>query len=431
MQRLKNFIHEAERIYQELPEDPQDTWRPPTNMPTKKINLAKKVVVQMPTQKRRAVNRPSQQREARNRPPIFGPVSTIDTAPVSIGNTFTGAKPIITAIPGGQRIKGRDFLVNVDPTATSVTGWTLVAAVPLSPVCMVSSGLKSMMNMYSKYMVHGVAFHYVTACTTGDSGSIMLYIGKGRGEPGLITDNPNFLPVVLSDPNTVISPVWKNCSAVFHPTPVWLTSDIFNADGLHEQAVGELFVFTRIPSANIPGYILVDYDMSFSNMQVNIKSLSLPISRMKYTQVRLADITPVANQVATYTWDFVGQFLLDGVTNTAAPSGAAVSDIYKIIININDGYQGMVPLNAAFFMNFNVAGGATVVPGGNFVDGATIYGVCNTVGLGLVLFPTYYAASTNATPLLQTAALVGALHSFIAHVSLVGTVAGILNQSNY
>lgn len=398
---------------------PKRQTRAPTKAPVK---VTKKVVVQTKRGRARAPKAP--------KVPTFGPVTTIDTAPVSIGNTFGGAKPVVTGIPDGQRIRGRDFLCNIDPSAATVVSWTMVAGAPISPLCMISSGVKSMVQMYGKYCVHGIAIHYITACTTADAGTLMIYIGKDRAEPGLITTNNNFLPVVLSDPNTVISPVWKNCSAVYRPSPAWYTTDLFNGDGLHEQGPGEVFAYIRIPSTNVPGYFLIDYDISFMTMQVNIKSLSLPVSRMKYTQVRMYDGAAVTGQVATYDIATVGQFLLDGVTSSTVPSGYVVGDIYKIIANNEDGYAGAAALSLSYTVNMAIAGGAASISVTSYQDGATFYGVATT-NTALVLYPNYYCAYTGHNPLLQSLAINGAVHSYIAYISLVGSVIGGLLQANY
>lgn len=360
----------------------------------------------------------------------FGPVATIDTAPVSIGNSFNGAAPIISAIPNGQRIQGRDFLQNIDPTATTITSWTLVGGAPISPVAMISSGVKNLMTMYGNYCVHGVAVHFITSCTTSDVGSIMIYISKGRAEPGLNTTNENFMPLVLSDPNTIISPVWKNCSAIFKPVPEWRPTDLFSSDGLHEQSSGEIFAFTRINSVNVPGYFIIDYDISFQNMQANLKALSLPVARMKYTQVKLVDGGAVTGQVATYSWSGAAALLMDGVTLSIAPTGAAIGDIYKVIINAQDGYVGAGTLAQAFSINMPIEGGAVAMAATSYFDGATVYGVAVSA-TAIVLYPNYYAAHVGAAPLLQTATITGAVHAMIAYVSLVGTVQGLIGQSNF
>lgn len=391
-----------------------------------KTKVVERVVRNKPAKTRARARRPKVAR-ANGAVTPFGPVSTIDSAPVSIGNTFGGTAPIVTPTPYGQRIQGRDYLLNVSATAATVTGWTLVAGSPISPVCMVASGLRGLMLSYAKYCVHGIAFHYITSATTGSAGSVVLYIGKDRSGPGLNTNGENFLPVVLSDPNTVISPIWKNCSAVYHPPPEWLPTDAFNSDGLHEQGPGEFFIYSRSASSAVPGYIIMDYDISFMDMQVNIKSLSLPAQRMKYTQMRFVDVVPVANQIATY--DSASGVLLDGTTTSGPPSAVQIGDIYKCIANTDDGYLGAALLGLAFSVVVGVAGGAATLTAPSYVDGATFYAMY-IGGNGFVLYPNYYCASTSSTPLIQNPAIVGATHSFIVFASLVGTVMGGLGQSN-
>lgn len=386
------------------------------------VRVAKKVVVVRKRVKPARARAPVR--------PTFGPVATIDTAPVSIGNSFNGAAPIITAIPNGQRIQGRDYLQSVDPTATSITSWTLVGGSPISPVAMISSGVKNLMTMYGNFCVHGIAVHFITSCTTGDVGSVMIYIGKQRGEPGLNTTSENFLPLVLSDPNTIISPVWKNCSAVFKPPPQWRPTDLFNSDGLHEQSSGEVFVYTRINSVNVPGYLVIDYDMSFMDMQANPKTLSLPVARMKYTQVKFVDGAATTGQVATYSWSGASALLMDAVTLSVAPSGVKIGDIYKVIINAQDGYVGAGTLSQAFAISMPIEGGAVTMAADNYFDGATVYAVTVAASV-VVLYPNYYCASVGATPLIQTATINGGIHAFFAYVSLVGTVQGLLGQANF
>lgn len=417
----------TDHLYGDLTDN---TYKAPMAPKSKKSNVTKRpvrVVVRTVPKRVRDAN----VRAARAPTPAFGPVATIDTAPVSIGNTFGGAAPVITPIAGGQRIRARDFLFNVDNTASTVTSWTLVGGAPISPLCMVNSGIKSMMQMYSRYLIHGIAIHYITSCTTGDAGAVMLYIGKNRAEPGLITNNSNLLSVVLSDPCTVISPVWKNCSAVHHPAPEWRPTDtIGSSDGLHEQSAGEAFVYIRIPSTNVPGYILIDYDISFMEMQVNLKALSLPVSRMKYTQVRLTDAAVVANQISTYDPAVALNFLLDGTTLSTAPPGAVAGDIYKIIVNTDDGYIG-VAMAAAFQQVYPIGGGSVVVAVAGYQDGATLYGVYSTANQ-ITLYPSYYAAYSMANQLVATVASgVSGSHSFICYMSYCGSVNGTLSQSNY
>ena len=161
----------------------------------------KKVVVK---ERVKVKPRPMKKKAARKTTkPVFGPISTIDTAPVSIGNTVTGSSPVVVPVEDGMRVQGRDFLMKIDNTATSITDWTLVGGVPLAPACMVASALKNFSNTYAHYVIHGLAFHFITSTNTSSDGSVMFYINKDRHGPGLPTDSPNFMPMVLSDHNTV------------------------------------------------------------------------------------------------------------------------------------------------------------------------------------------------------------------------------------
>lgn len=395
-------------------------------MPNNKKVATKRVVVKNIRELPSNASRKKQQPRPRRSQPAFGPVATIDTAPVSIGNTFSGAKPIVIPMSDGVRIKGRDFLVNVANTASTITGWTLVGGAPITPGCMISGALKGYNNSYAKYMINAVAFHYITACTTSDAGSIMVYIGKERSDPALNTSNANFLPVVLSDPHTIISPVWKNCSAVYAPNPVWYPTDTLSSDGLHEQCPGEFFIYTRIPSVDIPGYVIMDYDITFTQMQVNVKSLTFPIARMKYTNVCMTTTLTTASQAATYTINL--GTLLDGTTTSAAPLGAALGDVYKIIYD-KDSSTFSTALESSYKVNIGIGGTSSAYVYTAAADGFTMYGVLTTVDQ-MVLYSNYAGAIAGADTLLWTSASSNP-SAIQVWMSLVGSVGGQLNQANY
>jgi len=359
--------------------------------------------------------------------PVFGPVSTIDTAPISIGNSVTGSPAIVVPVKDGIRVKGRDFLMNIDPTATGITGWTLVAGTPVTPMCMVSSAVKGFANSYAEYYIHGVAFHFITATSTSEAGSITLFINKNRSAPGLPTDGNSFLPTVLSDHNTLLSPLWKNCSAVYFPEPNWYTTNIMNDEGLHEQSPGELFVFTKSTVNTSPGYILVDFDISFRNMQASTKALSLPIARMKYTQVTFSITALAMVQGSGAVFNIATNTLMDGSTTSSAPVSNAIGDIYKCVWNLNDtvfgGGTNATNLLRVSYLSSNISLSLT--------DGFTFYAVVVTATTAL-LFGTYEQATSGSTSSAfnwqnnQAAATVSAP----IYMSLVGTMASSLLQAN-
>nr|UUW21093.1 MAG: coat protein [Leptochloa chinensis tombus-like virus 1] len=327
------------------------------------------------------------QRRSGAEPGLFGPVATIDTAPVSIGNTVQGAKPVVTQVEGGCRVRGRDYFLSVPGIASIDTNWQFVAGAPLAPACMVASAVRSFANAYSQYVIHRMSFHFITAESTANSGNIVLYVAKDRAGPGLNTLSSNFLPVVLSDEHSVIGPLWTNNTAHFNPVPEWRPTDVFNVEDLRHQAVGELMVFTKSAVLQAPGYVLVDYDMSFREMSVNIKTLSLPVSRMKYTQVSLV------NTASHTAGDTVAVFmnlgvLLDAVTVSTPPAGTVPGDVYKIVMSLANNGLGGLATNAVF--SLNALDGKPAI---TLNEGFTCYGVVDNAGTALYLFDTFAGAT--------------------------------------
>lgn len=359
----------------------------------------------------------------------LGPIATIDTAPVSIGSTISGCKPITIPIQDGIRVKARDYLLSIDSTAAAINGWTMVGGAPLTPACMVSSTLKSFSNTYAEYMVHGMSFHYITTASTTETGAMMFCIQKDRSAPGAITSSPNFLPMVLSDHGTILGPLWKNNTAMYCPEPMWLPVDIFNDEDLIHQACGELWVYTRTSVTDSPGYVLIDYDISFRELQVNIKSLSLPASRMKYTQIALSITGAAVAHTTLVDVNVIGANLMDGVTASQYPTGALEGDIYKVICNIaNSSISGASP---STLLEIDPPVGTNYIPV-VMTDGFTFYGV--KTGTTMIWYPDFDAAKSygktagNPFYFAVTATITATIP---AYISLCGSVGTALSQANY
>lgn len=364
---------------------------------------------------------------------VFGPVSSISTAPVSIGNSISGADPVVTPVKDGVRIKGRDYFMSVDATAATVTTWTLTAAAPITPACMVSSAVKGFASSYAEYMVHGVAIHFITSEPTSNAGAIAIYIGKDRDGPGVVTSSPNLLPFVMSDHCTVLSPIWKNASTIYIPPPMWRSTELGDAESLNDQAVGEVFVLTKLAAVTQPGHILIDYDITFRNMQANIKGLTYPITRMKYTQVNFfRNVLAVTANTTVATAQAVATggigYLLDGPTPSALPSGALLGDIYKCVLNLTNS----TIVNAAYNTLFSLTiGPATNMQTVTLTDGFTFYATFYTAASGsFAFYPNYAAAisNTNAFYFGVSATISFQLPCYISHV---GAGNNAVSQANY
>jgi hypothetical protein len=224
----------------------------------------------------------------------------------------------------------------------------------------------------------------------------------------------------------VIGPLWKNHTAVYYPVLKAYSTDILNDEQLMSQGPGELFVFTKTASEQAPGYVLIDYDIDFVSMQVNVKALTFPVSRLKYTQMA---ITLTATAVTTAS-DFATQITgtkLDGTT-ASIPSTFTVGDIYKGIINITA--STLTNVNTSNLLQYNTYTGTTYVNVPVSVsDGFTMYGVYYTTN-AMLWYPTYEEAASQSASVNYNYGVNATITINIpVYMSLVGSV-GNLVQSN-
>lgn len=264
------------------------------------------------------------------RSPAFSDVSTISTAPVAIGNSIRGSKPVITQISDGVRIYGRDFAFGLGATVAAVTGWTLIGGMPLTPAVLPSSALRSYVQMYSKFKVNKINVHYITSSPTTQAGDVMFYYERDFKGPMMDFSSSSFLPFVLSDPLTIIGPQWTNHTLTVQPTDDWNFTDYgLNAD-LNQTTCGAIYLFSKTASASSPGYALLDYDMSFKEMSVSPRAGYLPVSRGQFAYLNIGVTASAVTINATGVAAVVQGNTPDGVAS-ALPTGALAGDIYKFV----------------------------------------------------------------------------------------------------
>jgi len=377
----------------------------------------------------RAVKRKAVTRSPAQPSVAFGPVATIDTAPVAIGNTVSGSEPIVTNVRDGVRIRGRDFFINLDTVQAGLSNWYMVGGAPLVPHALTSSLLKSYAGIYSQFMVHGMAFHFITAVGTGTQGDIAMMINKNLADPILPTTNTNFLSVLLSDKNAVLGPLWRNHTAVFYPPPFIYNTDILNDEDLEHRGPGELIVFTKSSVEQTPGYVLMDYDITFKNMQVNVRALTFPLSKMKYyhSAIFVSSLAVTTGNLAGVVW---GGALPSGAT-AVPPLGVVKGDIYKVVVSAGTEFGTFTNVSLATLLAIPLIQGNGTVTVDPFViqEGTTMYCVATTTG-GFVLYPTYGAARTQSNPFhFGVSATIGVnLPAFFSFVGSVGE--SVYSQSN-
>nr|WRQ65268.1 structural protein [Tolivirales sp.] len=336
------------------------------------------------------------------RRPVMGPVSVIDTAPVSIGNSLRGAQSRVINTADGARVLGRDFCFTAGATVAGVNMWIPTGGMPLTPACLPSTILRNFVQMYNKFKINAIQVHYITSSATSQTGDIMFYYEKDRTSPFIDFTNNSFLPFVLSDPNTVIGPQWTNHSLLIKPTDGYNSCNYGLNEDLNEDTCGSIFLFSKTSSASSPGYIVMDYDITFKELSVNPRAGILPVSRAQFSYLTLR----VYGLAKTLTSPFFVSALgnnPDG-TATSLPTGTTNGDVFKCVAlvtastvsGVNAAWVNVTPSNLVAY-NQGLTGTGETTSAIAMDDGFTFYVVYTNNGL--TGYPTLANAITNTNPL--------------------------------
>jgi len=358
----------------------------------------------------------------RKRVRTFGPVTALSTAPVAFGNSIRGSEPVVEMSANGCRVRGRDFGFQAGSTVAAATDWTLIGGMPLTPCAMPATALKNYAQMYSLFKINSLTVHYITSSPTSQAGDVLIYYERDRLGPAPDNTNTSFLPYVLSDAHTVLGPQWTNHSALIRPDPEFKSTDYGANLDINEESNGSVFLYSKTSAANSPGYIILDYDITFKQHQANPRAGLLPVARAQWTQSCFGvTTTAVVAGTTVMTPSFQGKTVA-GV-NATSPSGSTSGDIYKIIVDLTNSTVSGV--NAAwtnatasnlFFYPVN-SGGANLT----LDDGVTMYGVQATSNT-ITLYPSITAAMTYTDAFLyQTTGTV--TFNLCCYMSLVGFTA--------
>lgn len=307
-------------------------------------------------------------------PGPFGPVSSISTAPVAIGNSIRGSMPICRPEAGGMRVCGRDFAFACGSTVAAATSWQLIGGMPLSPSMFGVSTLLNYARMYGEFRFNSARVHYITSSPTSQAGDILFYYSKTHTSPLVDFTNTSFLPYILSDPHTVIGPQWTNHTLEVMPTKEWKTTCPLSASDPDEECSGVVYLYSKTNSANSPGYIIIDYDISFREISVNPKAGLLPITRCQMNYLTLGATSVAATAGSTTVVGTVQGTNIDG-SSSAIPTGAIAGDVYQaflfptnsVVSGTNSAWTNVTTSN--LFRTANGLTGTSLVVD----DGVTIY----------------------------------------------------------
>ncbi len=348
-------------------------------------------------QKKSKAKRPvASSRMSRPNNPTFGAVSTINTAPVAIGNSMRGAVAQIIRSSNDQvRIVGRDYAQTAYGTGT-ISTWMLVAGFPLTPNCFVSSVLRNYCQMYNKFKFNRVRIHYITSSATSTSGDILFQINANRSDPVPNWTATNFLPYALSKPETIIGPQWTNHTVDIVPRGPIRNLDLGQNIDMDYQAQGEVLMYSKTSSTDSPGYLLIDYDINFYEMSVNPKVGLLPNPLLLYQPAQFTFPTTALTANSTTVTLNVGTTGsgLQSISAFTSNGSFKAGDIYKVVFDsTNTPYASWTfgaggPITSAQVFAETLQSGNNAL---SLADGYTCYALVQTSSN-----VTLYGTITNA-----------------------------------
>lgn len=365
----------------------------------------------------------------------FRGVTEVDVAPVSLGNTIRSVKQRVEVNGDTVRVIGRDYVSTVGGTIAAFNNWTFQTGMAFSPIALNASGLRGYFQSYQKYKWNRAVAHYITSSPTSTAGDVLIFYHANHGGPKVDSSSSNFLSYALSTDCAVLGPQWTN-----HGVPIvegkheWLNTDVLNAEDVQHQADGELLVYTRntfnavTSSADSPGYLLLDYDISFQNRMLNSRVNTIPSSLFKWfpTGFRYNNGPVTGGDVASF--DMGGTVNYLGVALNQ-PAGAAIGMIYQVVFDVAQSVVTGTTLATAFQVQTTSRGTGTFIAY-PIVTGTTLYATCGSAsGSGAYsLHPSFDAAAAGVS-LIWASTGTPAISMAIS-VCCVGSLNAVFTQAN-
>lgn len=304
----------------------------------------------------------------------------VQTAPVSIGTTLRSIKPRITATGGVVTIVGREFIASL-PELNS-TSWTLGALYPIHPAYFPSTVLGNQTRSYQKWRCNKFNVHFITRQPTSSSGELLMSVDLDVNNTEVNYNASDFMARALSLENAVIGPLWVNHSISVGGDNVWRDIDAFSNPDINDNIFGELQVFVQAGVTDTAGFLVLDYDFSFSKPMYTMHSTVLPLPSASISRGICIDS---ADQVAA------ARFMVLPPSGVSFVSGA----VYKFVLDSTRSLYADA-LDATNTLQINTNSNYT---NKTVADGHTFYGIASTTSL-VVLFPSMSSAldlSTNVS----------------------------------
>jgi hypothetical protein len=287
--------------------------------------------------------------------------------------------------------------------------------------------LKSYAQTYGNFTINSVTVHFLTNVPTSTVGDLMIYYENDPENPFPDFSNDSFLPYAMSNPNTLLGPLWTNHSMHIVPRKGTYSTLLGASMDVDEVIPGNVWIMTRSSSAIQTGNIVLDYDITFSNLQLNPLAGLLPISRAKYHSTCIGITATAVTLDTTGVQLFVqGKNVSDGTAT--APTGNLPGDIYRVVFN----YSASEIVNAAWTactaaIAFRRKGGGET-SGITIDDGTTLYGMWKSSDSSMWLYPTFDNAVNDTHNLLWAVTDTVTLNACVS-IALVGSATGV--QTTY
>lgn len=301
----------------------------------------------------------------------FG-TSKVAAAPVSIGTSITSAKPTTRTIGDGVCITGREFLLPV--TQVNNANWQVGAIAPLHPAYYPASTMGTMCRAYQFYRYKSLVVHFVTKEPTSTNGEVLLTYSPNVLEPLDDGANAQFLNRAMTRAGAVLGPIWQNHSMQIPTDNTYRKVDAFNSTVFNDNMAGECQVFTLAGSADVSGYMLIDYELEFKTAMFTPHSARIPISS-----------GPGSSYTATLTGGFSGDSII--FTSGALAGSNSPGTIYRFICDIDQSTIASGSFATSFMTRIDYA-----------VNTLATSGVTRVIPLrdGTQLYFVYLGASTFA-----------------------------------
>lgn len=365
----------------------------------------------------------------------------MSSAPVAIGNSVRGVTSQVIQTQNGVKVVGRDYCFAASPSPQTAF-WGIVGGTPITPAAFSGSNLRAYTQYYAKFKVRKLVFHYITSSGTDSRGDVAFYYSKNRNSVFLSPSSPSFLPMLMTDSNTVLGPQWVNHSIAINVTSNWLSTDYGMNSDVEKYAAGDIFLLYNGPKGESCGYVLMDYEIDFAQHQLMPRSLALPIPRIQWWQTCIG-VVAGAVTANTTAWFSLRDKNLAGV-DKARPPGWTTGDVYKVILNISDSAASawapvsVTPNNLVRYnLSSGIPGAAAVDPACPLIDGTTLYATTFTTPSSgsdpvFIFYPTVEAAMLGSS---DQALIWDASNTITVLIqvwlSFVGSVNTLSNTPNY